>query len=37
MAAICTDLKLLGFRILDPIQNPDHLQHNLFRTFRKPD
>ena len=30
MAAICLDFKWLGFQIQDPIQNPDHLQTNLF-------
>ena len=29
MVAICADFKWLGFRISDPIQNPDHLQPNL--------
>ena len=37
MAAICLDLKWLGFLILDPIQNLDHLQHNLFLTILNPD
>ena len=30
MAPICSDFKWLGFRISDPIQNPDNLQPNLF-------
>ena len=30
MAAICPDFKWPGFKISDPIQNPDHLQTNLF-------
>ena len=30
MAPICPDFKWLSFRISDPIQNPDHLQPNLF-------
>ena len=37
MAAICSDFKQLGFRILDPIQNPDQLQSNLFLTIKIPD
>ena len=37
MAAICPDFKWLGFRISDPIRNPDHLQPNLFWTIRNPD
>ena len=36
MAAICTDFKLLGFRISDPIGNPDHLQIYLFLTITNP-
>ena len=32
MAAICPDFKWFGFRISDPIWNPDHLQPNLFLT-----
>ena len=39
MVAICPDSKWLGFRILGPIQNPDHLQPNLnlFSTIQNPD
>ena len=37
MAAICPDFKCLGFQISDPIQNPDHLQANLFSTIWNPD
>ena len=37
MAAICLDFKKLCFRILDPIQNLDHLQPNLFLTIKNPD
>ena len=37
MAAICLDFKWLGFRISDSIQNPDHLQPNLFSTIQNPD
>ena len=33
MATICPDFKWLGFQIADPIQNLDHLQHNLFSMF----
>ena len=33
MAAICPELKWLGIRISDPIQNLDHLQPNLFLTI----
>ena len=36
MAAICSDLKWWGFRISDPIRNPDHLQPKLFWTFQNP-
>ena len=28
---------LVGFRISDPIPNPDHLQTNLFLTIQNPD
>ena len=35
MVAICPDFKWLGFRISDPIQNPDHLQ--LCLTIQNPD
>ena len=37
MAAICLDFKWLGFQVLDPIQNLDHLQPNLFLTIQNPD
>ena len=37
MVAICPDFKLLGFPISDPVQNPDHLKHNLFLTIWNPD
>ena len=37
MAAICLHFKWLGFRISDPIQNPDHLQPNLISTIWKSD
>ena len=37
MEAICPDFKWLGFRISDPIKNPNHLQPKLFLTFRNPD
>ena len=37
MAAICLYFKWLGFRISDPIQNPDHVQTNLFLTVWNPD
>ena len=33
MAAIYPDFKWLGFKISDPIQNPDHWQANLFLTI----
>ena len=33
----CPDFKWLGFRILDPILNQDHLQPNLFLTIWNPD
>ena len=33
MPAICPDFKRLGFQILDPIRNPDHLQPNHFTTI----
>ena len=33
MATICLDFKWLGFWISDTIQNPDHLQTNLFLTI----
>ena len=31
------DLKWLGFQISDPIQNPDHLEPNLFWAIQNPD
>ena len=34
MALICLHFKWLGFRNADPIQNPDHLQPNLFVPFK---
>ena len=34
MLAICLDFQLLGFQISDSIQNPDHLQPNLFSTIQ---
>ena len=37
MAPICTDFKWLGFQISDPIQNPDHLQPNLFSVIQNQD
>ena len=37
MASICRDFKWLGFRFSDLIQNPDHLQPNLFLTIQNPD
>ena len=37
MAAIYPNFKWLGFRISDHIQNPDHLQPNLFLTIQNPD
>ena len=37
IAAICPNFKWLGFRILDAIQNLDHLQPNLFLTIQNPD
>ena len=37
MAVICPDFKWLGFQILNLIQNPDHLQTNLFWTIQNPD
>ena len=37
MAAICLDLKWMGFQISDPIQNPDHLPPNLFSTIQNSD
>ena len=37
MAAICSDFKQLGFQILDPIQNLDQLQSDLFLTIKIPD
>ena len=37
MVAICSDFKCLGFRISDPIQNPDNFQPNLFSTIQNPD
>ena len=37
IAALCPDFKLLGFRISDHIQNPDHLQPNLFGTIQNLD
>ena len=33
MAAIGFDFKWLGLLISDPVQNPDHLQTNLFLTI----
>ena len=33
MVTICHSFKWLGFRISDPISNPDHLQPNLFLTI----
>ena len=37
MAAISLDFKWMGFRISDPIWNPDYLQTNLFWTIQNPD
>ena len=37
LAAICLDFKWLGFRISDPVRNPDHLPPNLFLTIQSPD
>ena len=37
MAPISPDFKWLGFRISDPLQNPDPLQANLFLTIQNPD
>ena len=37
MAVICMDFKWLGFRISDPIRNPDHLHPNLYSTIWNPD
>ena len=34
---ICPDFKWLACRILDPIQNMEHLQPNLFSSIQKPD
>ena len=34
MATICLDFKWLGFRISNPIQNPDHLQPFSFQPFK---
>ena len=34
MAPICPDFKWFDFQILDPIQNPDHLQPDLFLTIQ---
>ena len=34
MAAIYQDFKFLGFGVSNPIQNPDHLQHNLYLTIQ---
>ena len=37
MMAICPNFKWLGFRISDPIWNPEHLLPNLFSTIQNPD
>ena len=37
MGVICPDFKWFGFRILDTIRNPDHLQSNLFLTIQNQD
>ena len=37
MAAISPDFKWSGFRISDPIRNPDYLQPNLFLTIQNQD
>ena len=37
MADICPDFEWLGFQISDPIQNPEHLQPNIFSTIQNPD
>ena len=37
MAPISSDFKWEGFHILDPIQNSDYLQPNLFLTVQNPD
>ena len=37
IAPICPDFKWLGIQISDPIQNPDHLQLNLFLAIQNPD
>ena len=37
MDAICSDFKWSGFRILDSIQNPEHLKTNLFLSIRYQD
>ena len=37
MAVIGPDFKWLGFRILEPIRNPDYLQPNLFSAIQNPD
>ena len=37
MTAICPDFKWLCFQILDPIQNLDHLQTNLFWDIQNQD
>ena len=37
IVAIFQDLKWSGFRILDPIWNPDHLETNLFSKIQNPD
>ena len=34
MTAICPDFKWSGFQISNSLQNPDHLQTNLFWPFR---
>ena len=33
MTIICPDLKRLGFRISDPIQNPNNSEPNSFLTI----
>ena len=33
MAPICPDFNRFGYQVPDPIQNPDHLQPNLFLEF----
>ena len=37
MEAICSDFKLQGLHISDPIQNPKHLKTNLSLTIWNPD